>query len=73
MSFLFNARYLTHNNALQNQAARRAESQLQPEHRYFDGIGMVVNRRHAGWTLPGQVVSWDQLSDRDIIDNYSTL
>jgi hypothetical protein len=60
MSFLNNARYLNHDNALQNQMVRRVESLLQPEDRYFDGIGMVVDRQHAGWNLPGQVVSWDQ-------------
>jgi hypothetical protein len=53
-------RYLSHDNAFQNQTVRRAESVLQPDDRYFDGIGMVVNRQQAGWDLPGQVISWDQ-------------
>jgi len=62
MSFLHNARYLNHDNALQNQTVRRAESLLQTEDRYFDAIGTVVDRQHAGWSLPGQVVSWDQFA-----------
>lgn len=60
LSFVHNARYFNHDNTYQNQTVRRVESLLQPEDRYFDGIGMVVDRKHAGWDLPGQVVSWDR-------------
>src|SRR5262249_54292879 len=50
---------LNHNNAFQNETVRRAERLLGPGDTYFDGIGMLVARQHAGSTLPGQVVSWD--------------
>jgi hypothetical protein len=66
MSILFNVLYLGHDNGLQNQTVRRAEALLHPDDGYFDGIGMVVNRRHAGWDLPGQVISWDQYSIQQI-------
>ena len=62
LSFFYNVRYLGHDNAFQNQTVRRAESLLRPADRYFDGIGMVVDRQQAGGDLPGQVVSWDQLT-----------
>jgi hypothetical protein len=62
LSFFYNIRYLGHDNAFQNQTVRRAEGLLQPDDRYFDGIGMVVDRQQAGGSLPGQVASWDQLT-----------
>ncbi len=62
LSFFYNIRYLGHDNAFQNQTVRRAESLLRPADRYFDGIGMVVDRQQAGGNLPGQVISWDQLT-----------
>jgi hypothetical protein len=60
VSFLYNVHYLSHDNALQSQAARRAESLLRPGDRYSDGVGMLVNRTQAGSRLPGQVFSWDR-------------
>lgn len=66
ISFGFNARYFTHDNGFQNETARRAESLLQPGDGYFDSVGMVVNRHHAGWTLPGQVISWHQSTRQQI-------
>lgn len=48
VSFARNAAYLGHNNTVQNETVRRAESLLGPEDTYADGIGMVVTRRRAG-------------------------
>jgi hypothetical protein len=58
-SFLRNIQFLAHDNTFQNETVRRAERLLSPGDAYFDGIGMLVARQHAGWSLPGQVVSWD--------------
>lgn len=51
-------RYLDHDNHLQLQVLAQAERLLAPTDRYFDGIGMVVNRSIAGsypwwsWEVP---------------------
>lgn len=51
-------RYLSHTNGQQLQVMAEAERLLSPGDRYFDGIGMVVNRQIAGtypmwwWDVP---------------------
>ena len=57
VSFLRNLQVLKHDNAFQNETVRRAERLLGPGDTYFDGIGMLVARQHAGWSLPGQALS----------------
>jgi len=42
-----NARYLQHNNAIQNRVARSAERLLDPSDRYCDGIRMIGSRQSA--------------------------
>lgn len=58
-SFARNIDYLRENKAQQFEVVASAESLLAPQDRYFDGLGMVPNRRVAGrnwwWHRPTRV------------------
>jgi hypothetical protein len=46
-SFVRNVKYVGHSNLLQRQVVTQAQSLLNPQDAYCDGIGMVVNRPQA--------------------------
>jgi hypothetical protein len=59
ISLMRNVSYLTHDNTYQSATLRFAESLLEPDESYMDGIGMLVTRDHYGNDRPGVISNWD--------------